>query len=307
MADFMAEPPTTDDRKTGGLFVPMWWIFLCEAVKIGDVEETKKILLQINQCRLKDIINSIDKNDVLKPLHLAAAQGSIGLMDFLISCGFSVQSTNLFGETPLHIACRLGHTEIVQYLIATGADINSKDCGEYTSLFHAIKEKKPEVVKLLIQAGCDLDTLNEDLLSPMDQAVHDNQSDIVALLLKGGCSIYKTRGYVYYLGHISNSIPFSLWASGDIDNLRLLLEAGYVISYSQFEKMLQVSHILNLDEKYINELSQLLHQPLSLQSACRGAIRRHLMKKQANTRTALDSLIKQLPLPGRLIDFVSIR
>ncbi|KAK3601594.1 hypothetical protein CHS0354_027841 [Potamilus streckersoni] len=306
MEDSMAEPPNGGQRKGDNLSVPVWWSFLCDAIKLGDVEETKK-LLQLNQCKLKDAVHSIEKVALLKPLHLAVTQGNIDLVDFLISSGFSIQSTNLYGETPLHIACRQGHAEIVQYLIAAGANIDSKDCGECTSLFHAINGKKPEVVKLLIQAGCDLDALNEELMSPMDQAVYYNQSDIIALLLKGGCSIYKTMGYVYYPGHFSNSLLFSLWANGDIDNVCLLLEAGYVISYSQFEKMLQVSHILNFDEKILNVLSQLLHQPLSLQSVCRVVIRRHLMEKQSNTRTALDSFIKRLPLPEKLIDFLSIR
>jgi len=60
------------------------------------------------------------------PLHLAAKNGNLGVIEFLISQNADIhsQSNGFPSGTPLHLAASNGKLNVVEYLISHEVDIN---------------------------------------------------------------------------------------------------------------------------------------------------------------------------------------
>lgn len=56
------------------------------------------------------------------PLHVAAEEGHLHMVEYLIANGAKIDALDMHGWTPLHSACYRGHIDIVMYLLAAGAD-----------------------------------------------------------------------------------------------------------------------------------------------------------------------------------------
>lgn len=281
---------------------PTWWTPLCEAVKKGSVATVKEVLQKFQF----PVLNTGERVLSESPLHLAVIHGRDDIVELLLSHGIDVTTTNLFGETPLHVASRTGNVAVVKKLLEAGALLEYKDSGECTPLFHAIYGNQPAVTELLIKAGSDLDSLNEELMTPLDHAVLYNQSEIIALLLKGGCALDKATGHVYYPGHYSNSILFSLWSNGDIESVKVLLNAGYQLTGSHLTKLFKVAKQLEWDDSLLRDAESMMREPLTLKAVSRVAIRRHLMSIKYFKRKSVQGMIEILPLPRILRNYVSM-
>lgn len=158
----------------------------------------------------------------------------------------------------------------------------------------------------LFAAGADLDTYNEELMTPLDHAVLYNDSSIISLLLKGGSSPYKSMGSVYYPGHYSNSILFSLWSNSDSENISVLADVGYQLSGSHVQTMISVAKKLNWDDTLLKNVEKMVREPMLLKNICRIVVRRQLTSVKCFTSKPLQLLIPDLPLPTSLQKFVSM-
>jgi hypothetical protein len=154
--------------------------------------------------------------------------------------------------------------------------------------------------------GSDLDSLNEELMSPLDHAVLYNQNKIISLLLKGGVALDKTVGQVYYPGHYSNSILFSLWSNGDIRSVKILLKAGYQLTGSHLTTLFKVAQQLDWDDSLLKEAEVMIREPMTLKDYSRIAVRRYLMNIKYVKRKTVQKMIEELPLPEILRDYVSM-
>lgn len=63
--------------------------------------------------------------------------------------GWKVNSYDYDGRTALNLAASEGHLEAVKYLVVHGADINHRDCRGNTALDDAIRERRIEVIQYL--------------------------------------------------------------------------------------------------------------------------------------------------------------
>lgn len=119
----------------------------------------------------------------------AAGHNNIGIVDYLLYCGFNIDSTIVHHSTsthnyldfysPLHAACISGHTKLVAHLIAKGATIELKDQNQTTPLYQACKHGQSSTVELLLNKGAQF---SEDLLS-------NGPCSEVVIIVKNG---YKT-------------------------------------------------------------------------------------------------------------------
>lgn len=64
------------------------------------------------------------------PIHDAAFDGEIELVEILIANGADVDERDVHGYTPLHIAIQEGNTDVAKALINNGADINARTIGD---------------------------------------------------------------------------------------------------------------------------------------------------------------------------------
>ena len=70
---------------------------------------------------------------------------------------------NSYGETPLHLAAREGHLEIVEKLLEKGADVNAVDRFSRTPLVESVWSERLEILKKLLEKGAN-PTIKKDLL-----------------------------------------------------------------------------------------------------------------------------------------------
>lgn len=88
-----------------------------ELVRSGN----RKSLQSITKTFGDGFLHSLDDHS-RTPLHVAAMEGDLEILKFLLERGQSLESGDEHGWTALHHACARGHLDIAMYLIAAGAD-----------------------------------------------------------------------------------------------------------------------------------------------------------------------------------------
>ncbi|KAI9197031.1 hypothetical protein LWI28_029197 [Acer negundo] len=79
-------------------------------------------------------------------LHMAAANGHLGIVEYLISRGVDVNASNEEKNTPLHWACLNGHIEVLKKLILSGANVSVLNSHERTPIDEAVSRGKMDVI-----------------------------------------------------------------------------------------------------------------------------------------------------------------
>lgn len=109
----------------------------------------------------------------------AATAGSVYRMQFLHLAGANVNSRA--GGTPLFLAAGEGRLNAVRYLLDEGADVNLR--GDYgnTALTEATYYGHPTVIKELLQRGANVNVRSIDG-TPLDIAIGRNNVAVIDLL-----------------------------------------------------------------------------------------------------------------------------
>ncbi|XP_073708292.1 protein phosphatase 1 regulatory subunit 12C isoform X1 [Garra rufa] len=94
----------------------------------GDTEEAKEMLREARgQNGEDDMVNSANA-DGITALHQACIDGSMEMVEFLLSQGANVNHVDSEGWTPLHVAASCGNLEITEFLLRHGASLCSVNC-----------------------------------------------------------------------------------------------------------------------------------------------------------------------------------
>lgn len=89
-------------------------------------------------------------------LHIAARNGTTGILLSLINAGADVNSRDSSGTTPLHIAVRFRRASALELLVNHGANINARDSANMTALEVAVRAQDEELVNILLSGGAEL-------------------------------------------------------------------------------------------------------------------------------------------------------
>ena len=92
------------------------------------------------------------------PLHYAAWEGHVEVLQLLTDAEADVNATNRLGQTPLHLAAWYGKDSAVEWLLANKAEVNATDGGGETALHHAARNSRASTVSLLLSSGCSAGT-----------------------------------------------------------------------------------------------------------------------------------------------------
>ncbi len=158
------DPNTKDENGVSGLYV---------ALQEGSLKVAR---LLIESPRIKtESRNATDES----PLMMASFKGYLDLAQRLIEKGADV---NKPGWTPLHYAATNGQVKLMDLLLEQHAFIDAESPNGTTPLMMAASYGAPEAVKLLIEAGADLRMRNQKGMSALDFAQKAERPDAVELL-----------------------------------------------------------------------------------------------------------------------------
>ena len=79
----------------------------------------------------------------------AGAQGDINEVKKLVANGVNLNEADYDGRTCGHLAASEGHLEVVNFLIKKGVDFKLKDRWGYTPLDDSIRHGHPKIVELI--------------------------------------------------------------------------------------------------------------------------------------------------------------
>ena len=133
-------------------------------------------------------------------LNRMAAKGDVLCMNLLIEAGADVNSVNLNGSTPIWKAARSGNDKNVEFLIKRGADVNRAR----TTLGAAARSSSKRCIQLLLKAGIHVNNVNKmgnNALTIYIKKTGRKDSTLVLLLLAAGEFLNNfTQNYANMLG-----------------------------------------------------------------------------------------------------------
>ena len=180
-----------------------------------DNETVARQLLQHRAGQSFDVVNHLGQS----PLHLAADQASVPMVELLIAAGYDVNQHDHAGMTPLHMGARRGDLEIVKVLAADSKGVPNldgnlpvHDAAIYgrDQVFHLLFEPEQakavnafgqsilhlaahggdlNIVKTLLDFFPDVDPQDADGWTPLAFATRNGRLEVVELLLNRGASI----------------------------------------------------------------------------------------------------------------------
>ncbi len=168
-------------------------------------------------------------------LLVAAEQGDLDLVKFLVSKGAVAKSAEGLRETPLLAAARGNRKAVVEFLLAKGADAN-----EPATLRWAVYYGHKDIVELLIRQGAALNNPGDlDGLDPLHSAVSANRLDLVKLLLAKGADPKKDERLLHYAAFQGSKplVEALLDAGMDVNTTSA---SGFFLYYFSFLKRLEV-------------------------------------------------------------------
>uniref|UniRef100_A0A8C3K9K5 Uncharacterized protein n=1 Tax=Calidris pygmaea TaxID=425635 RepID=A0A8C3K9K5_9CHAR len=133
-------------------------------------------------------------------LHVAAANGHLAIMEYLISKGAKIDVKDKKGRTPLHRAAENGHGDAVKVyrnqhhflhmaalkdesslakmLLKAGASVDGKNERGQTALSYAVSLGSENTAKVLLEAGASVDS------NMVERAFNSNHPSICKILLE---------------------------------------------------------------------------------------------------------------------------
>ncbi|GAB4816711.1 hypothetical protein N2152v2_003757 [Parachlorella kessleri] len=169
-------------------------------------------------------------------LHLAAAGGHMGCVNFLLERGTYINMQDWQGNTAAHHAVREGHSGVLALLIRKGADLSVQNfqTSEYaqgnwlsagqqlnplhqTPLHLAVEAGDGTLAAQLLEGGAPVGALDFDRKSPLHLALEMQDDELVELLLEHGADVNQ--------GCKDFASPLHLAASRGMQHILLLLLA----------------------------------------------------------------------------------
>ncbi|EAQ84384.1 hypothetical protein CHGG_08398 [Chaetomium globosum CBS 148.51] len=154
-------------------------------------------------------------------LWLACCHGHLEVSEWLVKKGADVNHALPASQRrPIHQAAENGHLELVQFLHGRGAYLNSGDAKGVTPLWLASQQGHARIVEFLLEHNANPDARTIDTFHyPIHEAAHKGHTDTVAALVR-----HKARVNVVERGGWSPLILATQQGHGEI--VRLLIDNG---------------------------------------------------------------------------------
>ncbi|CEF61893.1 Ankyrin repeat and KAP P-loop domain and Ankyrin repeat-containing domain-containing protein [Strongyloides ratti] len=200
--------------------------------------------------------NTVDEEDGLTPLILAAGRGFEEVANSLLKYGGSTNACDKFGSTPLIWASRKGFLNIVEKLLSNGCELDAVGMHGSTALMLATKGNFVNVVEKLLAHDPNVNVCDLNGQSALATAAREGYADIVELLIQSGA-------FVNLVDRYGNSILASAIRSGNINIVRLLLDKYADVNAKDSENRTPLH--LAIDKSYIDMVALILEKKPNLE------------------------------------------
>lgn len=129
------------------------------------------------------------KRDQMTPLHFAARNGDIKMVNALIEYKALPMPVSKKGKTPLHYAAEQGNKDMIVILTKNRPNINVTPEGKETPLDIAVRKADSNIVSALLARGIDPNPVHDKIMPPLYVAVKENMESIVAMLVMAGAGV----------------------------------------------------------------------------------------------------------------------
>lgn len=117
---------------------------------------------------------------------LAAANGYVEILKFLVKNGADINATSDYNRTALILAARNGHLEVVKILLENGADPNYKRKSDgYTAFTEGCAKQNFKIAVFLLEHGAEDSWMSRGELNAVNERIeeiHEIRSIITAVL-----------------------------------------------------------------------------------------------------------------------------
>ncbi|KAK3280280.1 hypothetical protein CYMTET_11874 [Cymbomonas tetramitiformis] len=218
-----------DGMNTHGTSADAWRVFatmrkrrgatiakLCQCAKAGNIEHMAQLL----RPGIAEI-NDQDANNRAM-LAVAASEGQLEAVEYLLQCGASPAVTDGYGNTPINDALRGRHYDVAEklklagasveyasmdmaslvctvahqgdvdymrHLLYHGLDVTAADYDQRTALHLAASEGHVEMVELLLEFGADMEARDKFGNSPLADAVRESHTEVQQSLYTKGARL----------------------------------------------------------------------------------------------------------------------
>lgn len=187
---------------------------------------------------------------------------------------------NSLSETLLHVAATNGHLTVVQYLISKGAKTDVKDKTGRTALHRAAEKGHSDAVKALLQCGAYMYSLDREGKTPLHLAAQNNHSHVLRLILKEEARSYRNQHNFLHMAALKDESSLAKMllqagactdgkddrgqtalgyavSQGSENTAKVLLEAGACVDSNMAERAFNSSHpsIFKILLEYSKDLS----------------------------------------------------
>ena len=171
-------------------------------------------------------------------LALAANQGKLDVVKYLIGHGAKIDEKNNNGYTALINATYKGHLDIVKCLVGAGAKLDEKNNYGYTAFMFAANQGKLDVVEYLFGQGAKINEKNNNGSIALVRAADQGKLDVVEYLIGKGAKLNeKDKG--------GNTALMCLANQGKLDVVEYLICQGAKLDEKNNDGSTALMHAAN--------------------------------------------------------------
>jgi len=116
------------------------------------------------------------------PIHVAARQGGLAVLNVLAENKAKLDAATSDGDNALHLAVRAGHLRVSKRLFELGLDLNSANKAKDTPLHLAVGRDHLEIVEWLVEQKAKQNLKNQDGKTALDLAKELKIDKIIHIL-----------------------------------------------------------------------------------------------------------------------------